>query len=279
MRKIITIGLTTLSFAISMITTLSRVDIVADETDYKIEIESQETMVPETTTEIITTIEQTIEIVTESSTQEETLKRKSKKKKKSNKSNETEAVPVQNEPEGNQYNYQRNNYVQEPTQRQVKNRQEILTTQKKQIKKKTEKQTPKPTEKQTKKVVNNTVPSQSQDTRALGASNISLIKNTIMSGSSGSYNANMQNLAIYMAKTGSSNAQSTLNSLCQNTTLKVTGKRATATAASSSSSDVLVAAEKLAGSLRGNSKYGIGISVSYSGGKFKITAVVAIQTN
>jgi len=133
--------------------------------------------------------------------------------------------------------------------------------------------------KKEKKVVNNTVPSQTQNINGLSGSDVSLIKNTIMSNFSGAYNNNMQNLAIYMANNGMSDANSALNKLCQNPTIKVTGKIATATANSNDSSDIIDAAEKLADTLRGSGKYGIGISVSRQGDKYKITAAIAVQTN
>mgnify|MGYP003222880655 FL=1 len=139
--------------------------------------------------------------------------------------------------------------------------------------------TERPTRKKA-KPINNTVPAQRQDTSELGYDATQLIINTVENAIAGNRNDNMRNLAIYMAANNKSNAQSTINRLCENTTIKVTSRTATATARSSALDDVLIAAEKLADSLRGNGhKYGVGIKVTYINCKFKVRAVVAIQTN
>ncbi len=139
-----------------------------------------------------------------------------------------------------------------------------------------EKQTEAP--KQTKKkTVNNKVPVQRQSGGALGSKKTGLIKNTIMSNFAGTYDMNMQSLAIYMAENGLTGAQTTLDRLCD-TSIKVTGKTATAIT-SGAQDDVLQAAEKLADKLHGSGTYGVGIRSVKSGGTYRITAVLVVRIN
>ena len=144
-------------------------------------------------------------------------------------------------------------------------------------KKKTVVKTPKTTKKAAKTVVNNTVPSQSQSSGIIGSSNTALVKNTIMSNFVGTYDTNMQNLAIYMATNHLTNAQDTLKKLCKTTSLTVIGKTATATAASGKQEDILKAAEDLADSLQGSGRYGVGIRSEKSGNGYRITAVLVVN--
>jgi hypothetical protein len=213
-----------------------------------VETEIETTTVEETTAEEITTVEVT--------TQEETTKKQKAKKHKKEKKTQQETTSV---------------FTSQPvTTKQPETKAQV---------KKKEKATKPKKEKATKPKVVNTVPKQSENTGGLNSNSISLIKNTIMSNFLGSYNSNMENLARYMAKNGSSDAQGCVNRLCKNTTLKVSGNIATATANSNNTEDILEAAEKLADSLVGSGTYGVGISVSKQNGKYKITAAIAVQIN
>lgn len=214
---------------------------VADETEVTTEMETEESTVTVTTKAT----------ATETST---TVKKKRKKKKQA-------TYPVR--------------HRQEPEVTVKHSDIQVIPETRVQETRKTER----PTRKKA-KPINNTVPAQRQDTSELGYDATQLIINTVENAIAGNRNDNMRNLAIYMAANNKSDAQSTINSLCENTTIKVTSKTATATARSSALDDVLIAAEKLADSLRGNGhKYGVGIKVTYINCKFKVRAVVAIQTN
>lgn len=203
----------------------------------------------ETESETTTFLEETI---TEESTVEETVTEETisetvttvKKKKKKYKVKTTEAVTTR------KYNIS------------VPNKPEIPVV------------TTKPTE--TEKKVNNKFPTQKEDNSILSKNNMNLIRNSIISAADGTYNDNLQNLAIYMANKGLKNAQSAVSEILDNSTLKVTSKTATVTIYSTDSEEVLQAAEELAEMLCGTyNTYGVGIKASYRSGKYNIYVVVA----
>lgn len=136
----------------------------------------------------------------------------------------------------------------------------------------------KTTEVATRPKVNNKIPNQNEDNSMLGKANINLIRDSIISAANGKYDYNMQNLAVYMANKRMNDAQSAVNEILENTTLKVTSDTASATIYSTASEDILKAAEQLAEELGGSySFYGVGINVSYKNGKYSIYAVVTTQ--
>jgi hypothetical protein len=166
-------------------------------------------------------------------------------------------------------------YVPAPVETQVPETE--LIVKEPQTSKKQQKTTHKSNKETTKAKVNNKVPAYKENNSAIGKSNMQLIRNTIMNSINGSYDTNMQNLAIYMAKNRLSNAQSTLEKLCNNTTLTVSAKTASVTVSSTSSEDMLEAAEKLADNLTLNAgKYGMGINAEFSGNNYKIYVVITI---
>lgn len=229
--------------------------------DNDIEVDSQTAITPETESMVIETTQQ--------ATEETTVKKTTKTAKKRKKNTKSTKVVTGGTNQGDvSGGSSRTNKVPETKKQQT-------VVKKEPAKKKNTKPSKKP-----KKVVNNTVPAQHQNTSELGYNGTQIIINTVSNAISGNINTNMQNLAIYMAANGRSDAQNTINSLCKNTTIKVTSRTATATARSSAQDDILIAAEKLADSLRGSAnKFGIGVKVTYVGGKFKVKVVVAIQTN
>lgn len=136
----------------------------------------------------------------------------------------------------------------------------------------------KPAKKKVVKKPNNKVPSQSEHNSVLGGSNVSVIKNSLFNAISGSQNANMKNLARYLANNNSSKASSALKRLCGYNTLNAKAKKATVSIPSNDSDDIANATEKLIEKLSGSyGNYGIGISASFSGGKYRIIVVVAYQ--
>lgn len=242
--------------------------------DDDIEVDSQVATMSETESDVaVTTQNETSE---EKATAEKTTKKAVKKSGGSSKSKDSEPEQTAGANGNASQSYS-------STSANTSTRSNTTTKPKPKKTTKPKKTKPKPVSKpkpKPEKVINNTVPTQHQDTSELGYNGTQIIINTVSSAISGSMNTNMRNLAIYMAANDKNNAQSTINSLCENTTIKVTSKSATAIARSSAQKEVLAAAESLAKSLGGSAgKYGIGVKVTYTGGKFKVRVVVAIQTN
>lgn len=249
--KLITVVILTATFSLSLISTMYNTVAKAEkETEIKKSIEETtrlaEIEVEETSLEEITTFSETITIPT--TTEEITTKKIRKKKKEIS----TETVTTASEPDTTrpkEQNTTKSNAQEQITQKETKK--------------------PKP---------NNTVPAYSENNGVIGSSNMTLIRNTIMSSVSGTYNSNMTNLAIYMARNGLSNAQSTVEKLCGYTTIKCSAKTATVTLPSTDPEDVIDAASKLAKKLSGEvGTYGIGLNASFKNNQYIIYAVVTIQ--
>lgn len=233
---------------------------VANKSD-EVEETTEELTTTSETTEAVTEAE-TTEAVTEAVTEEQTVPQTTEPA--------TEAVTEPVETEAATTEKITEKTTKEEAEEKTKKQKEEETTKKKE----------KETEKKTKEKVNNTVPSQSENNKEIGSENMNLIRNTVINMVKGAKQSeNMKNLAIYMANNGMSDAKTAADKVCGNNTLSVNAKTAKVTSNSADVEDIMTAAtnaaDKLSGSVSGD--YGVGISVSFSDGKYQIYVVLAYE--
>lgn len=111
------------------------------------------------------------------------------------------------------------------------------------------------------------------ESNSLGGGKISVIKNSIMSKIGGSKNSEKMNLARYMSAHGLANATSVYKSLT-NSNKNFSTRTSSVSIESDSNSNIVKAANKLAGSLSASGSYGMGVSSYRSGVGYRIYVVI-----
>lgn len=204
-----------------------------------------ETIVYETTTVETTIAETTEEITTtEQTTEETTIKNVKKKKRKKKKKSVKKAV-------------------KETTPETVTKKTTNNSSKKKKVT-------------ETKKVIKN-VGSHSES-NSISGGKVSILRNSAVSGASGSLNGELSNLAKYMSAAGITNASSAYSSLTnQKENLK--SKTCILKIESDSNENILQAAEKVSNKIGGIScsKYGVGVSSFKAGSGYKVFVVVVYK--